>query len=44
VGGGWEKRKLHAKFWWREIKERDSFEDMDVDYKIILKTDIEETG
>ena len=37
MGGVWEKRKFHAKFWWGEIKERDRFEDMDLDYKIILK-------
>jgi hypothetical protein len=31
VGGGWEKRKFHVKFWSGEIKERDSFEDTDLD-------------
>jgi hypothetical protein len=31
MGGVWEERKLHAKFWWGEIKEKDRFEDVDLD-------------
>jgi hypothetical protein len=29
--------EMHAGFWWGNIKERDHFEDLDTDKKIILK-------
>jgi hypothetical protein len=37
MGGVWEKRKFHAKFWRGEINERDRFEDFDLDYKILSR-------
>ena len=33
----WEERKLYAGFWWGEVKERDSQEDLSVERKVILK-------
>jgi hypothetical protein len=34
-------RKIHAGFWWGNLKERDYLEDLDVDGKIILKRMLE---
>jgi hypothetical protein len=29
--------KVHTGFWWRKLRERDNFEDLILDWKIILK-------
>jgi hypothetical protein len=31
------RRDIHIIFWWRDLKERDHFEDLVVDGRIILK-------
>jgi hypothetical protein len=33
----WEKEKVDARFWWGNLRERDHFEDVGIDGKIILK-------
>jgi hypothetical protein len=33
----WERREMHAKFWWEIPQERDLLEDMDTDGRIIIK-------
>jgi hypothetical protein len=35
-----ERRKTHAGFWWRTLKEGDHSEDLDVDKIIITKTNL----
>ena len=33
----WAMREVHTEFLWENLRERDHFEDLDVDGKIILK-------
>jgi len=33
----WETGQVHTEFWWGNLGERDHFEDLSVDRKIILK-------
>jgi len=34
---GWKIGEVHTRFWWRDLKERDHLEDLDVDGRIILR-------
>jgi hypothetical protein len=33
----WERRGIHIRFWWESRKERDHWEDLDVDERIVLR-------
>jgi len=33
----WEKREVHAGFWWRDLMQRDHLKDLGVDGRAILK-------
>jgi hypothetical protein len=33
----WRRRETHTRFWWGNLRERDHFEDLDIDGRIILK-------
>jgi hypothetical protein len=33
----WGRRKMHTGFWWGNLRERDHFEDPDIDGSVILK-------
>jgi hypothetical protein len=36
----WGRREVHSESWWENVKERDHFEDPDVDWTIIMKADL----
>jgi hypothetical protein len=36
--------KVHIKFWWRDMMERDLLEDLDVEERLILKRNFEKWG
>jgi hypothetical protein len=33
----WERGEVHTGFWWGNLRERDNWEDQDVDGRIILR-------
>jgi hypothetical protein len=37
-------RRVHTEFWWRDLRERDHLEHLDIDGRIILKIDPQEVG
>jgi hypothetical protein len=38
------KGEMYIMFWWRDVRARDHLEDLGVDWRMIIKVDLQEAG